>query len=175
MKTSRRILVSGIVLALMLAVVPAAWALPPLPSSFYGTVKANSANVSAGTQVTALINGVPYAAITVTLYLSDTVYALDVPGDDPATPGVIEGGREGDTIVFRMGLNTSADQTGVWHSGTNVMLNLSANPTAVRVQKFSASTGTASGNPLVSLLAAVALGLSGVAMIWLGRRNSGSD
>ena len=172
MKISHRILVIGITLALMAAVVPSAWALPPLPSSFYGTVKANSANVPVGTPVTALINGVPYAATTVTLYLSDTVYSLDVPGDDPTTPGVIEGGREGDTIVFRIGLNTIADQTGVWHGGTNAMLNLSANPTAVRIQKFSAGVDTASSNLLMSLLAAVALGLCGVGLIWLGRRKS---
>ena len=145
MKTSHKILAILIAAALLIVNAPAVLALPPMPSSFYGTVKANNANVSIGTPVTAWINGVQYASAPATLFQSDTVYSIDVPGDDLATPSVIEGGREGDTIVFRMGTQTTADQTGIWHSGTNVSLNLSANPTAVHVQGLSARVSGGGG------------------------------
>ena len=56
-------------------------------------------------------------------YQGDTVYSLDVPGDNPDSPGTIEGGVEGDTIVFYIG-TTQATKTATWHSGTNVSLNL---------------------------------------------------
>jgi hypothetical protein len=60
-------------------------------------------------------------------YQGDSVYALDVRGDDPDTPAQ-DGGREGDTIQFKIG-GALAGQTGVWHSGTNASLNLTASST----------------------------------------------
>lgn len=99
-----------------------ALAVPPLPSSFYGTVKVNGSNISVGTIVSAWINGVQYAYTGSLLYQGDSVYALDVPGDDPATTAV-EGGAFGDTIVFQVN-GRPAQQTGVWQSGTNVMIDL---------------------------------------------------
>jgi hypothetical protein len=98
---------------------------PPLPSSFYGTVKSNGANVPIGIQVSARINGVVYASSPYKYYNGDTVYSLDVPGDDPGTPGVIEGGIAGDTVVFFVG-SKQADQTATWQAGTNNYLNLTA-------------------------------------------------
>jgi len=99
-----------------------ALAIPPLPSSFYGTVKVNGANVPVGTTVSARINGVQYASTTAFLYNGDTVYSLDVLGDNPDTVAV-DGGREGDSIQFEVG-GTLAGETGVWHSGTNVKQDL---------------------------------------------------
>jgi hypothetical protein len=99
--------------------------MPPLPSSFYGTVKLGGANVPIGTIISARINGVEYASKAASLYGSDTVYFFDVPGDDPGTVGVIEGGVPGDTIIFYIG-TAIADQTAPWQSGTNVALNLTA-------------------------------------------------
>jgi hypothetical protein len=98
-------------------------AFPPLPSSFYGTAKINGLEVPAGTNVIARINGVQYASSFVSLYQGEMVYSLDVPGDDMDTPGTIEGGKEGDTIVFYIG-NIKATQTAIWHGGTLVSLNL---------------------------------------------------
>ena len=72
---------------------------PPLPASVWGTVKAYGLNVSEGTLVSAWIDGVKYVESTTTFAGADSVYTIDVPGDDPETPG-IEGGREGDTITF---------------------------------------------------------------------------
>jgi hypothetical protein len=106
MKTGSKPIALGLVIiTLLLTIAPAVLALPPLPSSFYGTVKVDGANVPLGTIVSAWINGVWYA--------------------DPATPGTIEGGVEGDTVVFHIG-GLEADETGTWHSGTNVQLNLTA-------------------------------------------------
>jgi hypothetical protein len=105
--------------------VPIALAVPPLPSGYFGTVKLNGVNVRAGVQVTARINGIQYALSPYKIYDGDTVYSLDVPGDDLSTLGVIEGGIEGDHIVFYIG-DTIADQTGAWHSGTSIQLNLTA-------------------------------------------------
>jgi hypothetical protein len=110
---------------MLLTNVSPALAVPPQPSSFYGTVKVDGANVPIGTLVTAWINGIQYASFPASTFLTDTIYYFDVPGDDLSTPSVIEGGVEGQTITFHIGTLVAA-QTGVWHSGTNVQLNLTA-------------------------------------------------
>ena len=47
MKAPHKLIALGLAIFLMvIASVPVAMALPPLPSSFYGTVKVNGANVS---------------------------------------------------------------------------------------------------------------------------------
>jgi hypothetical protein len=102
-------------------------AVPPLPSSFYGTVKLNGANVPAGTVIHAYINGVEYAHATVLTYLGDTVYSIDVPGEDTDTPGT-QGGVEGNTVAFSIG-SIQVPQTGIWHTGTNINLNLTGTGT----------------------------------------------
>ena len=51
------------------------------------------------------------------------MYALNVPGDDPATPNLIEGGAAGDHIQFWIG-DILADQTGIWASESNTELHL---------------------------------------------------
>ncbi len=99
---------------------------PPLPSSFYGTVKVDGKNVPTGTSITAWIRGVRYGApATVTLYKNDTVFSLSIPGDELSTEQV-EGGVGGDVVQFRIG-NQPIDQQGSWKSGTNIQLNLSYN------------------------------------------------
>jgi hypothetical protein len=107
----------------LLAAIPV-WAVPPLPSSFYGTVKVNGDNVPDGTLVRTLIDGQVYAQGHTQTYQGDSVYSLDVPGDDTGT-AARDGGYEGETIEFEIG-GVLADQTGTWHSGTNVELNLTA-------------------------------------------------
>lgn len=105
-----------------------ALAIPPLPSSFYGNVKVNSANVPDGTLIQALIGGQVYAEGYTQTYQGNSVYALDVRGDDSGT-ATVDGGREADTIQFKIG-GVLADQTAVWHAATNVNLNLSASTSA---------------------------------------------
>jgi hypothetical protein len=102
-------------------------AVPTLPSSFYGTVKVNNANVPDGTLIQASIGGQVYAEAFSQTFQGDSVYALDVRGDDTDTPAQ-DGGRENDTIKFSIG-GVLANQTGVWHTGTNVNLNLTGSST----------------------------------------------
>ncbi len=107
-------------------------AVPPLPSSFYGTVKINNEIVAEDSIVSAWINDVKYAETSTTLVGSDSVYVIDVPGDDVDTPA-IEGGQAGDTIVFRIG-EFETDQTAVWSSGTVTEFNLNATVVAPDLQ-----------------------------------------
>ena len=102
-------------------------AIPPLPSSFYGTVKVNNANVPDGTVIQVVVGGQVYAEEFTQTYQGNSVYALDVPGDNTDT-AVQDGAREGDTVQFKIG-GVLADQTAVWHTGTNVNLNLTASST----------------------------------------------
>ena len=128
----RSAIIATLMLGLVLAIqAPPVLAVPPLPSGFYGTVKLNGANAPVGALVSATIAGVPYAYATVQMYQGDTVYSLDIPGDDPATRGVIEGGVPGDTVVFLVN-GSPARETAPWQSGTNVghNLNLTSSHTA---------------------------------------------
>ena len=59
------------------------------------------------------------ARATITTSGGNLVYAINVPGEDPDTPG-IQGGVEGGTVTFMIGTRVVA--TGVWHEGTNVNL-----------------------------------------------------
>ena len=118
------------ILAGGLAITPAL-AFPPLPSSFYGQVKANGQNVPDGSLVRALVAGKAYAEARTQTYQGNSVFSMNVPGDETDT-AAIEGGKEGDPVQFEVG-GVIAGQTGVWHSGTNVQLDLavdSAGPLA---------------------------------------------
>jgi len=95
---------------------------PPFPSSFWGTVKYNGENVTIGATVTAWINGVQYASGLTELYEGNTVFSLDVAGDQAETPA-IEGGKAGDTVVFKVN-GAIAVETATWQSGVNVQRNL---------------------------------------------------
>ncbi|MFQ5593659.1 MAG: hypothetical protein ACE5HA_05885 [Anaerolineae bacterium] len=95
---------------------------PPLPASFYGTVTVNGADAPEGTPVSAWIDGIRYATTDAFIFDGRSMYAMDVPGDDPATPEV-DGGRPGDTIVFHVG-GLKAGQTATWQGGTNTALDL---------------------------------------------------
>jgi hypothetical protein len=122
MKKFRGLIILFLTIGVVLLYFQPVLAFPPLPSSFYGAVKINGANVTAGTVISAKINGVQYASTIVQTYQGDTVYSLDVPGEDPDIAG-IQGGVEGDIVVFFIG-TIQAIQTGTWHQGTNTHLNL---------------------------------------------------
>ena len=98
-------------------------AAPPLPSRFYGTAMINGENVVEGTIIRALINGRVVATTSAVMYQGESVYSIDVPGDDPATPD-IEGGIEGDMIRFMLG-GFLIRETVTWQSGTDIEFNLS--------------------------------------------------
>jgi hypothetical protein len=113
------------VLIACLAALPAAgpaFAVPPPPSIFHGTITFEGQTAPDGIPILALINDAQYATSYVQIDQGNSVYSLEVPGDDLDTPER-EGGREGDTIQFALP-GMPADQTGLWHSGANVLLNL---------------------------------------------------
>lgn len=103
-------------------------AFPSLPSSFYGTVKVNGANIPDGTLVQALINRKVIIENQTQTHQDDSFYSLDIPADDPDTL-VVDGGKDGDSITFIIG-GIVADQTGTWKSGTIISMNLSASSAA---------------------------------------------
>ena len=115
---------TGIILTLVLLLgrILFVKAMPPLPSSFYGTVKIDGQYAPAGTRITARINGVIFAESTVTIDAGGTYYTLDVLGEDGDLPGK-QGGEDGDSIVFFIG-DLPASQTALWQSGINVELDL---------------------------------------------------
>jgi hypothetical protein len=122
----RTTITAAILLILLGIFVPQAvvQAVPQLPSSIYGTAQVNNTPVADGTRIQALIAGQVVAYGNTLTYQGNSVYALDIPGDDPDTT-LIDGGKEGDTIQFTIG-GLQASQTGTWHSGTNVEVNLTA-------------------------------------------------
>jgi hypothetical protein len=99
---------------------------PPLPSSFYGIVLLDGAVVPDGTLVSTWIDGTKVAETTTSSVNGDSVYVVDIPGDDPATPS-IEGGQDGDTIIFQVA-GIEADQTALWAGGEVTEQNLTARP-----------------------------------------------
>ncbi len=143
--TLRRLLgrqgwVLALSLLLLLAGAPAAKAAPPLPSSFYGAAQLDGAGAPEGALVSAWIDGAKIAETTVRLVNGQSVYALDVLGDDPDTP-VIEGGAEGAAIHFRInGVETA--QSAAWQLGAYANLNLTAvTPPPLPVAAIGAANG----------------------------------
>lgn len=122
----KRLLPINILFALalsFLAILPAAALVPPTPSSFWGTVKLNDNHAPDGTTVIAKINGVEYAQTSTFTNSGASYYTVDVPGDDPDTADVVEGGVTGDTVVFY--INGQEAASGSWTSG-NQQVDLAA-------------------------------------------------
>lgn len=94
---------------------------PAMPASFYGTVTVNGGNPSTPVTVTARIGGRAVGMSGTFLYHNQIYYALDIPADDPATPEV-DGGREGDLVLFFVG--SMAAQSALWHGGRNLVVDL---------------------------------------------------
>jgi len=99
-------------------------AVPPLPSSYWGTLALDAAPVPVDTPVEVLVAGTPRAVAHVRLVEGQAVYTVHVPGDDPTTSEV-EGGREGDALAFRVG-GALYPQEATWRGGTNTRLDLAA-------------------------------------------------
>lgn len=92
-------------------------AAPPLPAHFYGRILFGEGNVAAGTTVSAAINGTEYASTEVFVNdAGESVYRLDIEGDIPTSPGIVEGGQMSDTVAFIVGEYQVA-QTAVWQRG----------------------------------------------------------
>lgn len=106
-KTFQIVVIAFLALLLVAAELP-----PQLPSSFYGTVTGYPAN----TRINVWRDGVKVASTLAFDYPGyGTVYAVDVPG-------LIT--DEGKALTFKTAGVVIG--RGVWHSGTNVELNLAA-------------------------------------------------
>jgi hypothetical protein len=123
MRLFRYLMIGVIVIIITGMMVSPVNAIPPLPSSLFGTVHLNGEKVPEGTSIRALIDGVVMGEGQTMIYQGESVYSLDIKGDDPDTKE-IDGGVEGDIIHFNVG-GVIAEETGVWQGGTNVELNLS--------------------------------------------------
>jgi hypothetical protein len=97
---------------------------PPTPSSFYGEIHVSSGDgvPLAGDYVEAWVPGVSnyVSRSAITTYGGNLVYSINVLGDDPDVSGK-DGGVENDIVTFKV--NGRVMATGVWHGGTNVLLN----------------------------------------------------
>jgi hypothetical protein len=130
----------------LLVSVGTVFAFPSLPSSFYGIVKYNGENLPEGTLVEAMVNNEVCAKGYSEMYQGDSVYTLDVRGDDTDTTEQ-DGGKEGDTIYFRVG-GLMASQTAEWHAGTNVSLDLTVDSTSALNSPQSTPTALATQTPI---------------------------
>ena len=117
-----------IVLSLIIVFVLSAFQLPPqLPSSFYGTVT----GYPAGTKVNVWMNGARVAQTTTFDYPGyGTVYTVNVPGLTA---------DEGKALTFKTGGVVIG--RGMWHSGTNVELNLSKPATKAKALLYGVTDG----------------------------------
>jgi uncharacterized repeat protein (TIGR01451 family) len=89
-------------------------------------VQVNEANVAAGTKIGAGCGGVQYAETQAFDYDGQSVFTIDVPGDDPDTPGEKEGCAPGEVVRFTVTVGDDmllADQTAAWAEG-DAELNL---------------------------------------------------
>jgi hypothetical protein len=100
---------------------------PVLPARFYGTITLNGGNIAAGTVLSATIGQHLYATTVITPLQGVSSYLIDIPSDDPGTVAV-DGGREGDTVLFIIPGFTAAQQ-GIWRTGAIIALNLTMMPT----------------------------------------------
>ena len=125
LKIFRPPLISTILIISIAASILGMSSAPPIhPSSFYGTVTLNGSYVADGTSISAWIDGIQYADTSTVTFEGKSVYTIEIPADNPST-GEKDGGEEGDIIDFKIG-SDDADQSGTWHTGTNVELNLTA-------------------------------------------------
>lgn len=127
----------------LLTIMPASAAVPPTPASFWGWVTIDGANAPDGTTVTLSINGVQYAQTATSTNNGASYYSVDVPGDDPDTADVVEGGVTGDTVVFYINGEEIASES--WSSGTQqVDLAVTGNqpPTPIPTTPTPSPTGS---------------------------------
>jgi hypothetical protein len=103
---------------------------PPLPYSPWGTVKVNGQNVPEGTVIGAWCGGVKVAETLSEVNLGESGYGLDIPHDNPDTPGK-DGCADGETVAFTIGLlEAEAQKSGSpgepieWVSGVSEQVNL---------------------------------------------------
>jgi hypothetical protein len=113
-------------LGLFLTLVSAVGAVPPLPVTVYGRAQLNGADVAPGRLVVAWIDGMPAAQTVTTQSGGQSVYVLDIPGDESWDPETNPTPPVGAIITFTLA-GIPAPQTTTWSAGDVQMVNLSIN------------------------------------------------
>ncbi len=115
----------AVIVSLMIAV--PVRAVPSLPSSFFGSVTRADTGEPApvGLSVIAMVGGQPAGETATFSFADETVYRLDVFGDDPDTAAK-EGGVAGEEIILMVDGQPAG--SGTWQSGTNTRLDSIWNP-----------------------------------------------
>ena len=119
---------AAVVLAL---VVPAEAAAQEVPCRFYGTVQVDGAYVPDGTLIIAHIEDAGQWTTESFTYEGASVYRLDIPPDDPATPQE-DGGVDGDSVNFWIRFAASdlpATIASTWQEAAALEVNLEATST----------------------------------------------
>ncbi|MBM3157184.1 MAG: hypothetical protein FJ004_07840 [Chloroflexi bacterium] len=91
------------------------------PCRFYGAVRIDSAYVADGTVITAIVQGNTYTTTTPSIY-GDSTYAIVIIPPE----GTVY--SDGASVTFIIG-NYYAFETGIWETGLNIPLNLTASTT----------------------------------------------
>ncbi len=111
-------------LALLLAYPASARQPPALPFSPYGAVMANGARVPDGMVVSAWCGAVsPRLTSTVVASGESWYFNLDIPGDDPETPGVKEACSSDEIVSCKIG-GSWAKEKAQWVSGSSARVDL---------------------------------------------------
>ena len=122
-----RLFFSVCILALIMFIrlTPSQAAPPTLPAAFFGTVTIDGRPAADGLFLEVRIAGISFATTQIVSVSGQSgYYSLQVPGDDPDTPLIVEGGRENDRISFFLGTVALAP-TGTWNEGALIALNIS--------------------------------------------------
>lgn len=141
-----------LVLASMSVIFENARTAPPKPPArFYGTVLMDGKTVPAGLSLTAWVGSRQVSECRTRLWEGESVYTIDVPGDDPETPQT-EGALDGDAVRFSI-QGYDAEQNGIWSEGAFEYLALSSNPPQSPPQAFDQAANVMEDTPLGLTLA----------------------
>ena len=139
-------------------------ATPPVACSYWGKVQYNSANVPDGTVVSVWSEdwSTFWTQTTTLTYAGESVFSVEVSGDDTDTTGVKEGPSSGERVSFKIGDNLASEfyydavNQDKWGEGQSRQIDLSATgatatPTNTPTQTLTpTNTPTATQTPLVT-------------------------
>jgi len=140
-----------------LAVPSSVGATPPVACSYWGTVLYNGANVPDGTIISVWSEdwGTQWTQTTTLTYEGESVYNVEVSGDDTDTTGAKEGPSVGESVNFRIGDNVAtefhhdADQD-EWGEGGSRQIDLSATGATATPTNTPTQTLTPTASPTPS-------------------------
>lgn len=112
----------GALALVWMSIVPAQANRSNATASFQGRATVEGENVPVGTAVSAYVRGVKVDETSTFDIDGNSVYSIDIGTDDENTD-VIEGARDSDLIVFRIGEH-GAEESAIWRDGTVQTVNI---------------------------------------------------